>query len=515
VDRPFSERAKLAGLVALLVLQVACFAYYLSHSRYLPGTDAYYYALQTQSLLDSGHLKVPDVAVLYCLIAAVCRVGVSIEAAFRIALAGIFSIYNLGCLLLIVRLKDKTQSAAILLWVLGSSAIAFHTVEFPKLSLGLSLVPIWFLLAAGTRKGRAFWLVVLLATCALLHPMLIFLVLLFVLTLLIGRGRLADAWIRRFSISSRIGVLVGCALMLVASTTLWPGLRLRFASLRPGTPGVVSLATSGDIPRDLIATISVIWLLLLLFFIDHLLSGSSRWKYLIAATLVIPFWPDRDSGFFGLGGRLAVAFVFLAVPLIIVMGDERDDQGRLFTWLQSSRARGCLALVAIAIACALPIRLNGYNGLLVGEDYASYERVVAALSHDDIRMLIAHRGLDFLYSYRLRRDAFHFDPEPNWNRAEIWRVAMRITPEEAAYYSSAPCLWGETARTIPHTDYLLVREDCWERLRSRLTRTDNPDLYIEVWKNPENPSQQRPGFLRSKHHNVIEKSFPAFSGDGN
>lgn len=45
----------------------------------------------------------------------------------------------------------------------------------------------------------------------------------------------------------------------------------------------------------------------------------------------------------------------------------------------------------------------------------------------------------------------------------------------------------------------VLREDCWEQLRARLTRKDNPDLYTEVLENIENPSQARPEFLRARH----------------
>ncbi len=103
-------------------------------------------------------------------------------------------------------------------------------------------------------------------------------------------------------------------------------------------------------------------------------------------------------------------------------------------------------------------------------------------------MLIARRGLDFFYAYRLKRDAFHFDPEPGWNRRQTWRVAAQITPEEMAYYSPPTCPWGTTATLLSGTDYLLVREDCWEEFRSRVNRSDNPDLYTEGWENSENLS---------------------------
>jgi hypothetical protein len=40
--------------------------------------------------------------------------------------------------------------------------------------------------------------------------------------------------------------------------------------------------------------------------------------------------------------------------------------------------------VAIMVLACFPARLRGYNDLLVSKDYATYEKVVAALRHDDI-----------------------------------------------------------------------------------------------------------------------------------
>jgi len=161
-------------------------------------------------------------------------------------------------------------------------------------------------------------------------------------------------------------------------------------------------------------------------------------------------------------------------------------------------ARIMVAAMMIGIV-VLPIRLRAYRALLTNADYPKYESVVASLRREDISMLIAPRGLDFFYSYRLRRDAFHFDPEPEWDHTRIWRVAARVTSEEFAYYSPSECRWGEMAKAIPGTGYLLVREDCWQQFRARVSREENPDLYIEVRENSENPSQQRPEFLRARH----------------
>ena len=200
-------------------------------------------------------------------------------------------------------------------------------------------------------------------------------------------------------------------------------------------------------------------------------------------------------------------FVFVATPLALILLDDVSEARA--SELQSPRVSWVFALIAVILVAILPIRMGEYRHSLVGYDYGAYEKVVADLRNQTIPMLIAGRGLDFFYSYRLRRDAFHFDPEPGWKRSDIWRVAMRITPEEVTYYSPATCPWSEAARTIPGTDYLLVREDCWERLRANVNPKDNPDLYVELWNNSENPSGTRPAFLRDRHREASAGEFPA------
>jgi hypothetical protein len=202
-----------------------------------------------------------------------------------------------------------------------------------------------------------------------------------------------------------------------------------------------------------------------------------------------------------------VLFVLLALPLTVaLLSDLQENSG--FIVRPGRPKMQALAAVVILIAAALvPLRLRTYRELLMPDDFASYEKVVTALRDIKVPMLIAHRGLDFFYSYRLRRDAFHFDPEPNWNRAHIWRVAARITPEEVAYYSPSQCPWGQTAWTIRGTGYVLVREDCWEQLRAQVDRDENPDLYAEIWNNMENPSQTRPDFLRVRYQDLNQSPF--------
>jgi hypothetical protein len=351
------------------------------------------------------------------------------------------------------------------------------------------------------------WLVALLIACASFHPALAPLVFMFSATVYLGWTASAGTW-KKFPIKGFVVGMIAVALALVVILK-WPGFGVRLKSIAWGQPGLFALASAAGVPFDMKVGVLFFWISLALLFFAYLASGAGKWTYLIAVTLTLPLWPDREGGLNGLGGRLAGLFVFLALPLIVVVCDDLGARSRGLAWLQAPRILRVTTLAFIAAMAVLPIRLENYTGLLMSNDYTQYEKVVAALENDNIHMLIARQGLDFFYTYRLRRDAFHFDPEPNWNRTEIWRVAVRITPEEVAYYSSPSCVWGKAARTIGDTDFLLVREDCWENLRARLNPKENPDLYTEVWEDMENPSEPRPAFLRVRHRDSNAGAFPA------
>jgi hypothetical protein len=298
-----SSLSKTSRWIAILLLPVACFVYFLSCFSYLPGTDAYFYALQTQSLLDFGHLKVHDGNVLYYFVAAVCRSGLSIETSFKSVLAAIFGFYNLGFLLLVTRLKEKTRPLAALLWVVGGSVIAFHVIEFPNLSLGLVIIPLFFWFLIGEHKRRMMWLVALLIACASFHPALAPLVFMFSATVYLGWTASAGTW-KKFSIKGFVVGMIAVALALVVILK-WPGFGVRLKSLAWGQPGLFALASAAGVPFDMKVGVLFFWISLALLFFAYLASGAGKWTYLIAVTLTLPLWPDREGGLNGLGGRLA------------------------------------------------------------------------------------------------------------------------------------------------------------------------------------------------------------------
>lgn len=513
---PAKPLLKRAATAALLLAGVSYFWYFLNRFSHLPGTDAYYYALQAQSLLETGHLKVPDNGVFYYAIAAIAYFGLPLETAFRIALTAVFALAIQLLWFLASRLRDEIRQIAVAVIAAAAPVIAFHTVEFPRLTLGLAIVPLWFHLTAGARPlfNPAPWLV--LFGSAFLHPLVAALALLF------GGITLMTGWLEKDPGQARRSAKAGMIALLVALIVAiliwrwWPGLGTRVSTFALGTPGLIALVTDTGVPLDIKATALVFWLLLAALSFDFVSKSRGRYRYLPVVVLALAMWPNDGGGLMGPGVRLALASLFVTMPLALVMLNERYAHGAVRSMARARFLKHGIEALMLAVIVAFPYRTGNFEEILMSDDDDQYTKVVSALEPRDIPMLIAHRGLDFYYTYRVRRDAFHFDPEPGWKQTDIWRVAARVTPEELAYYSPDGCSWGETAIRIPGTQLLLVREDCWEGFRARINSRENPDLYMEVWQNMENPSQLRPAFLREKYRHVAQGTFPApssISGD--
>jgi len=495
----------------LLLAGLSGFWYWLNRFAYLPGTDAYYYALQAQSILQTGYLKVPGNGALYYAIAFVAWAGASMETAFRIVLSAVFALAILAIWSHAAQLRRNVRLFAVMLVLGAAPVIAFHTVEFPRLTLALAAIPILLRLAAtGQALGSPLlWLVVV--TSSLLHPLLAVLDVLFV------GGLLLTAWWVRWRETSGIPrstiVLsaLGAAVFAMVMLTAWPGLGLRITSMSLGTPGLLALCLAPGVPADIKASVLLLWLLLAGVSILYIARGRSRYRYAPLAVLGLALWPDAGNSLAGTGVRLSLAFVFIALPVMFVILEQWkwSEIGPL-PW-RARVLRGGVSVAVLLLLTAIPFRVGAYHKLLLANDYDQYAKVVAFAQGRDIPMLTARRGLDFYYSYRLRRDAFHFDPETEWKQSAVWRVAMRVTPEELVFYAPAACLWGSTAMQIRGTALLFVREDCWERFRTRLSPRDNPDLYQQVWRDAENPAEKRPAYLRSKYRRVADVANTEFA----
>ena len=215
--------------------------------------------------------------------------------------------------------------------------------------------------------------------------------------------------------------------------------------------------------------------------------------------------PAGGGDIFGAGERWA------AIYPVVLMALAAFEQGIDLPGRPAAPPRSLFILAPIlaalftaggALACAHPLRLD--------PDYPAYERLVDDLAHRNIPLLIAHRGLNFYYKFRLRRESFPFEPEKSWDHTRIWRLSYRITPAEMNYYLPENCRFGSgRVQPLSVPDYLLIREDCWDAFRQKVRLVDDDDLHSRVFGNWRNPSQKRPAFLYARHSQDSASEFPA------
>ena len=141
----------------------------LAGSPFLRGADAYYYALQIRSLVETGALKMADAAPLLPLMAGTARLGLSYERTIILwSLLGQF-VFGLNVLIAfrVICGQDAEWSRALppFVWALLSPTLTFTCLEFPKYALALAFLPLWPL-GLVRRRWWPFSLAALLFACA-------------------------------------------------------------------------------------------------------------------------------------------------------------------------------------------------------------------------------------------------------------------------------------------------------------------------------------------------------------
>jgi len=487
-------------------------AFYLGLQRdpYLRGSDAYYYALQADHWASTGEVKIPDSGFIHRVNGLVIRAGLSPETALRLWIA--VSLLAMGCAvaLLIGNLPEfhPWASSLVYFWILLSPTLAFTAVEFPKMFSAWLALPLW-LVPLAVRK-RAWPLAILLSfATVLLHRMAMPWAILFSIAVFLTRGKIQ---IRRFWLWPAMGVLMiaGAYAIFFQDRLHWLDVsRFSWEKLQPG---VYTLLARERLPRalkfELIAAFGIFLACGMAFWRNAL---APRRILLLPAALILPgLVPLGSAEIFGIGERYALSLVpIFLLGSLFLLGQTRR---RAVSAPAIARVLALAAASGVVLLVSLRWRLEGSHPLAIDPPFARYEKAVDALRGREIPMLIAHKGFVFFYKHQLKREAFPYEPEAHWNRERIWRVVDGLSAEELNYFSGERCGWTSgMMAALPETDYFLIREDCWQALRGKITAEDDADLYERAWATAINPSQPRPKFLYAKHRNDAQDEFPAIA----
>ena len=149
----------------------------LNTFKYIPGSDAYFLVIQAQTLMAKGTLKVPDGGVLAYPIAFISLFGPTIEDATRMILIANICFLQYSILFVLFYFLRGWKAVLAAAVTLSSVALLYNGIEFPKLTMAMSLMPWCFLIAHSGRTNLA--IILALAACLLHFAMIAPLVVLF------------------------------------------------------------------------------------------------------------------------------------------------------------------------------------------------------------------------------------------------------------------------------------------------------------------------------------------------
>lgn len=493
-------------LVLLGLVTAICGRYLtLAHAPFLQGADAYYYALQVRSFADTGTLKIPDSGLVLPLMGLTGRLGLRVETVIVLwtVFIQVLCAFNLWLTRRLAGPRGEGQGGGVgpfllCAWALISPTLTFTCVEFPKYAFALAFLPLWGLVFV--RPG--FWPVSLAAallSCAAHRTMIgVAGLVLMVAGVPALISYLRNSGGRKWWVGIPIGAVL--ALGIVFGRRFFSLADLQRIDLRGLQPGLLTFVTRVQTPLALKVEAVAAFLAILGLGVVALLSkGPERKPAGWLSILLLALVPLGSSEIMGLAERLVLALPLCAMSMAAVM-PARQPVGKVTAQVVTIVA--AVVLVAGGAFANIHLRLVHPNRL--NPNYALYERVTDELIRRDIRMLVAHRGLNFYYKYRTMREAFHYEPESHWPKDKVWRVAWGISASEWAYYLPDENLWGSGKLVDLPGPYTLIREDCWALFRRQVAACKDEELKERVCRTWMNPYQKRPAYLYAKYEDVKE-----------
>ncbi len=459
-----------------------------------PGTDGYYYVVQVERWLATGHFHAPDaswVLRVLALGAAVLGgpvVGVKVASALLAALcvpAAWFAGRALDG-----EGRGHTRALGLATWAAVSPTLTHLAGDFPK-TLG-AVAPLLVVLA-WVGSGRRGWgavlggvgAVLLAATAHRLGASLLGLGAVGAVLGLVLRGR-ADSPERKWPL-----VLVGVAglasfalLTTVLPNLLHPKDLERVSSQLDLSPGVPPPFAYFALRRTHVlqqVELGAAWL--------GLVSGAvllwrRRESRPLVMGLLVPLavclFPLWRGDVLDLGYRTSLLAPLLAVPLLLLAVPPVRPGLKFRPWA-----------VALPVLALVPLARFGFDPQAT-PPYGRFRALIARLPQPLPELLIAHQGVNFLYDHVTGREAMAWSPEPGLDRTRIGRLVWGVRDGE--WMAHAPTGEGLPAPVRLDRDYVYVREDVYESFLAH-AREEGDEELLERLADWHNPSAVRPASL--------------------
>lgn len=463
----------------------------LNKSSNFNGLDGYFYGLQAESFAKTGSLENPDMETGYYICGILSFIfndsilGVKIWAALS------FAIFCLSVFSLVYSLVQKNKFAYGLTAMIFSSGLFFATgfsINFINNLTGLFFLIFYIQVFISLFKSQNH-----------LTLKIILLVLLFVLSCI--SHKVSFLYTLAFSViytSSKFTkylknkkVLIGSLIFLVLFSIAAIYIIIKQSARFANTFGLPSLPVFhkefinalGDKGFYGAVEISIIFIFAwILFVTDIFLSKKIS---LISVLLIILFFPFWDLGT-DMGYRMMMNGTILGIPLIFYnLSILFENKKTLFVNISLYILSG-LSFISL---CFTPL---AYNPEL-DPPYDYYKTVIAPVELDDDTLLIAHLGLNHVYTYyKNLRDCMNWLPDYEISDDKVWRLAFDADYDRIC--SFFPEINPEDLQKeikILNKSYILIKETLWQEYLNR----EEEDI-SETYKNWFNPYEVRPSYIR-------------------
>lgn len=461
--------------------------YMLNKSPEPTGLDGYYYALQAKSFMQYGILENPDYKIGYYLCgisSLLCGdpiIGCKIIAALMSALL------CLGVYAVLRSLKIPHMSSLTGFFLCGSSfAVASMATNYINNLTGIVfflfyaalLIRLCYEDATSSKIGSILkiTLAALLFLCCVLSH-LVSAAFAFLFTIIL--------FLRKQSFRHQIAFLI---VSIVAGILIFSRQLPRFTSvfsLGPILP-VLSDSMRKAVGMRISGEMSVLFITAWLLCIFRTLQ-CVRKKYLDLSVFAAPilFFPFWNLDILDMGYRMLLSAVPIGI-IMLVLGINNMLK-------QSERNRHIFFSIILCVTVpGTVVSVYSYNPFN-DPPFSYYRRIVQDIELPDDSLLIAHLGLNHVYTYyKNLRDCLNYEPDFPVPPEKLWRIAYGV--HIISLENQLTDLRQEDfSRYIQPIDsyYTLIREDIWQRYLE-----NEEESIAATYNNWFNPHTVRPQFIR-------------------
>lgn len=513
-------------LLLLLAVSAGSGLVTVLRSDHPTGWDGYYYLVQVRTLLTEGEMHSPEYSPVYIPMILFRLLTGSSLWAFRLTAVLARVLFVLSVFVLSRKLVESGGGGGeeSVLTALAASALAvmspsldFFSAQFPKNLLGFGFLLFFassvISLSRRWKRGNSRVVVpglsasiLLFAAAFFTHRFSAVLAVAFLLLYLAPRafrgsgGRAAAA---TAAAAAAAAVLIAVLLVLSGRLPLAPSLRdlervtgdlsaspsivplefVRvFGSFRMSLPWLLETAAASIAP-----VVSAI-LLLIPAARGRVRPGGGYAALLVLA--MVGLFPLLEFSLTGLAYRLLFATLLL-FPVVCL--PWLGEAVRLLRRKTGGRVLPSAAVPAV-MACLSFLTARSYDPVLHDPPYDRYEEisdsVAEFLSRRDFELVVAHRSLAEVITFRHGIDALPWAPEERFPRDRVWRVAAGVMRGEFTWYLGNGAM-DSLYRRLPG-DYALLREDAWESFLAGIAGEPALLEAVGTWRNP---IERRPAYL--------------------